>query len=138
MEVCTKMEEVYEFLKKCGYYFLATDERMQPRVRPFGTYLIYGGKLYIQTGKGKPVTKQIMANPKIELCAYDEETESWLRVSAMAIEDPRAEVQQAMLDAFPELKDRYAVNDGNTTCLYLTNVIASFENHNGEKKVVTF
>jgi len=32
-----EMQEVYEFLKKCGTYYLATVEGDQPRVRPFGT-----------------------------------------------------------------------------------------------------
>ena len=31
------MQEVYDFLKKCGTYYLATVEGDQPRVRPFGT-----------------------------------------------------------------------------------------------------
>ena len=31
------MHEVYEFLKQCGVYYLATVEGDQPRVRPFGT-----------------------------------------------------------------------------------------------------
>ena len=63
------MEEVYEFLKKCGSYFIATIDGDQPRVRPFGTLLIFENKLYIQTGKVKNVAKQIMKNPKIEICA---------------------------------------------------------------------
>ena len=62
------MEEVYEFLKKCGAYYLATVDGDQPRVRPFGTYLIFEGKLYIQTGKVKDVSKQMMANPCIHRC----------------------------------------------------------------------
>jgi len=132
------MEEVYEFLKKCGYYFIATEERSQPRVRPFGTYNIFDGKFYIQTGKGKPVAKQITANPKIEICAFDRESETWIRIAAMAIEDPRPEAQKSMLDAYPELQDRYAVGDGNTQVFYLRDVIATIESHTGEKKVITF
>ena len=51
------MQEVYDFLKKCETYYLATVEGDQPRVRPFGTVAIFDGKLYIQTGKSKPVSK---------------------------------------------------------------------------------
>ena len=57
------MQSVYEFIKKCGIYYLATVEGDQPRVRPFGTINIFEGKLYIQTGKVKPVSKQISADP---------------------------------------------------------------------------
>ena len=48
----------------------ATVEDNQPRVRPFGTAHIFEGKLYIQTGKVKPTSKQLAANPKAEICAF--------------------------------------------------------------------
>ena len=47
------MNEIYEFIKKCGTYYLATVEDNQPRNRPFGTVNLFDGKLYIQTGKSK-------------------------------------------------------------------------------------
>ena len=47
------MREVYEFLKNCGTYYLATVEGDQPRVRPFGTVDLFDGRLYIQTGTVK-------------------------------------------------------------------------------------
>lgn len=61
------MERVCKFLKDAGVYYLATVEGDQPRVRPFGTAHIFDGKLYIQTGKVKPVSKQLAANPKAEI-----------------------------------------------------------------------
>ena len=51
------MEEVKNFIKECGAYFLATVDGDQPRVRPFGTVNIFEGKLYIQTGTFKNVSK---------------------------------------------------------------------------------
>ncbi len=54
------MQRVYEFLKECGHYYLATIDGDRPRVRPFGTALIFEDKLYIQTGKVKDVSKQMM------------------------------------------------------------------------------
>ncbi|MDR0995652.1 MAG: pyridoxamine 5'-phosphate oxidase family protein, partial [Tannerella sp.] len=53
------MQEVYDFLKKCGAYYLATVDGEQPHVRPFGTIDCFEGKLYIQTGRTKDVAKQI-------------------------------------------------------------------------------
>jgi len=47
------MQEVYDFLKKAGAYYLATMDGDQPRVRPFGTVNIFEDKLYIQTNDGK-------------------------------------------------------------------------------------
>ena len=68
------MERVCKFLKEAGVYYLATVEGNQPRVRPFGTAHIFEGNLYIQTGKVKPVSKQIAKNPKAELCAFKDGT----------------------------------------------------------------
>jgi len=130
------MEEVYEFLKKCGMYFIATIDSDQPRVRPFGTVLIFEDKLYIQTGKVKNVAKQIMKNPKIEICAVA--GDKWIRVEAIAVEDDRTEPRQKVLDAHPQLKSMYSADDGNCEVLYLKNATATFYSFGGEPKVVRF
>lgn len=118
------MREVYEFLKKCKTYYLATVEGDQPRVRPFGTVDWFEDKLYIQTGKVKNVSKQIQRNPKIEICAFD--GQKWLRVAATAVRDDRVEAKAHMLDAYPELKGRYSATDDNTEVLYLKDITATF------------
>ena len=81
------MQEVYEFLKAAGTYYLATCEDGQPRVRPFGTVNLFDGRLYIQTGKVKAVSRQMHANPRIEICAMHEGR--WLRIEASATVDDR-------------------------------------------------
>lgn len=126
------MERVYEFLKKCGTYFLATCDDVKeghPHVRPFGTIEIFDGKLCFQTGKNKPVSKQLHHSPKFEICAYDPETQKWLRLSGDAVEEARIEAQVQMLDAYPELKGMYAPGDGVTEIFKIEHasaVIASF------------
>jgi uncharacterized pyridoxamine 5'-phosphate oxidase family protein len=130
------MEEVYEFLKQCGTYYIATIDGDQPRVRPFGTVLIFENKLYIQTGKVKNVAKQIMKNPKIEICAMT--GGKWIRVEAVAIEDDRIESRQKMLDAYPQLKGMYSADDGNNEVLYLKDVTATIASFGGEPKVIKF
>ena len=117
------MEEVCSFIKNCEYYFLATVEGDQPRVRPFGTIHIFDDKLYIQTGHKKNVAKQITQNPKVELCAYN--GKSWIRVQATLVEDERVEAKKSMLDAYPNLRGMYNENDGNTIVLYLKNAVAT-------------
>ena len=74
----TAAERVCAFLDEAQTYYLATVEGDQPRVRPFGTVELYEGKLYIQTGKVKPVSKQLAANPKAEICAFCKG--QWVRV----------------------------------------------------------
>ena len=77
------IERVCQFLNEAKTYYLATVEGDQPRVRPFGTAIIYNGKLYIQTGKVKAVSKQLAANPKAEICAFHNGT--WLRVAGVML-----------------------------------------------------
>jgi uncharacterized pyridoxamine 5'-phosphate oxidase family protein len=131
------MQEVHDFLKKCGHYFIATTEGDQPRVRPFGTVHIFDGKLYIQTGKVKNVAKQIKANPKIEICAYNG-SDQWIRIQAVAVEDDRREAKESMLNAYPSLKSMYSADDTNTLVLYLEEVVASIYSFSGEPKVIKF
>ena len=117
------MQEVYEFLKAAETYYLATVEGDQPRVRPFGTVHIFEGRLYIQTGRVKPVSKQIAANPKVEICAM--KGGEWIRVAATLVEDDRVEARQSMLDAYPSLQAMYKADDGNTQVFYLRDAVAT-------------
>ena len=117
------MNEVCEMLKKAGTYFIATCEDGQPRVRPFGTAHIYNGKLYIQTGKSKSVSRQLHKNPKLEICAMKDG--KWMRVEATAAEDDDREARVSMLEAYPNLKALYSPDDGNTEVWYLRNVTAT-------------
>ncbi len=130
------MERVCEFLKNAGTYYLATVEGDQPRVRPFGTAHIFEGRLYIQTGKVKPVSKQLAVNPKAEICVFKDG--KWVRIAGELVEDDRAEARKSMLDAYPELKTMYNENDGNTQVLYFKNATAVFTSFTGENEVVKF
>ena len=130
------MQEVCEFLKKCGTYYLATVDGDQPRVRPFGTIHIFEDKLYIQTGKSKDVSKQIQKNPKVEICGFAEG--KWVRVAGELVRDDRIEAKASMLDAYPKLKGMYSAEDDNTEVLYFKNATATFSSFTDAPKTVTF
>ena len=130
------MERVVQFLKDAEVYYLATTDGDQPRVRPFGTAHIFEGRLYIQTGKVKDVSKQIHANPKVELCAF--RNGEWLRVAGKLIEDDRLEARESMLDAYPTLKGMYAADDGNTEVFYFEDATATFSSFTKAPEVVKF
>lgn len=129
------IDEVCEFLKKVGTYYLATTEGDQPRVRPFGTAHIFEGKLYIQTGKKKDVAKQLAANPKFEICGFKG---TWVRVTGKLVEDPRIEAQQSLLDAYPSLQKMYAAGDGNTAVYYIEDGEVTFYSFTDEPRTVEF
>ena len=108
--VMENVERAAKFLKDAETYYLATAEGDQPRVRPFGTAHVYEGRLYIQTGKVKDVSRQILANPKVEICAFN--GDEWIRIAGSLVEDDRVEARASMLDAYPDLRAMYNENDG--------------------------
>ena len=130
------MERVCKFLKDAGTYYLATVEGDQPRVRPFGTAHIFEGRLYIQTGKIKLVSRQLMANPKAEICAFHNGT--WVRIAGELVEDDRVEARKSMLDAYPSLRKLYDESDGNTQVFYFRNAIATFSSFTAEPETIEF
>lgn len=130
------MQKVYEFLKNAETYYLATCEGDQPRVRPFGTVNIFDGKLYIQTGKVKCVSKQLALNPKAEICAFNKG--EWVRVSGELVEDDRVEAKKSILDAYPNLRAMYDENDGNTQVFYFKNATAVFSSFTSPSETVKF
>ena len=130
------MERVCKFLKDAGVYYLATVEGDQPRVRPFGTAHIFEGKLYIQTGKAKPCSKQILTNPKVEISAFHQG--AWVRIAGELVEDDRVEAKKSMLDAYPMLRGMYDENDSNTQVLYFKHAVATFSSFGAAPETVEF
>ncbi len=130
------IERICRFLDDAKVYYLATVEGDQPRVRPFGTALVYDGRLYIQTGKVKAVSKQISANPKVEICAFNDG--QWLRIAGELVNDDDIAVKTAMLDKMPELKAMYSAEDDNTQVLYFRNAKATFNSFTAPPETVKF
>jgi len=127
-------KEILEFFKNAHVFYLATSENGQPHVRPFGAVDLYEGKLYIQTGLVKDCAKQMIANPKVEICSFD--GNAWLRLTADAYHDPDVAAETHMLEANPGLKRRYAVGDGNMCVFRLDNIKAYIDSFTAPRKVL--
>ena len=130
------MKEVWEFLKKANVYYLATVENDKPKVRPFGTAEIFEGRLYIQTGKKKDVSKQIEKNPYVQICAFN--GSEWIRISGKLVRDDRIEPKEYMLEEHPELKGMYRADDDNTEVLYFEEIEATIYSFTSEPRVIKF
>ncbi len=130
------MEEVFDFLKKCGVFYVATIDGDKPRVRPFGAINIFEEKLYLQTGKVKSVSKQIEINPNVEISGMYEG--KWIRLEGKVIRDDRREAKVSMLDANPELKGLYSADDDNTEVLYFDHAKATICSFVEPPKVIEF
>ena len=130
------IQKVYDFLNEAETYYLATVDGDQPRVRPSGTVLLSDGKIYIQTGKVKDVSKQLAANPKAEICAF--KNGEWIRVSGELINDDSHDVKVAMLEKMPQLKAMYSADDDNMQVLYFKNATATFSSFTAAPETVKF
>ena len=119
------MNEVLEFLTSNPTFYLATIDGDQARVRHFGAVMKYEDKLYFATNNKKPVFKQLVANPKVEISTTSPKGE-WIRLSGNAVVDSRSEVKTAMLEAVPSLKRMYKSDDNIFEVFYLTNAVAVF------------
>ena len=132
----TGIDKVACFLENAQTYYLATVDGDQPRVRPFGTVLVYDNKLYIQTGKSKDVSKQISVNPKAEICTFNDGR--WLRVCGELVNDDTREIKEAMLEKMPQLKAMYSADDDNMQMLYFKNAVATFSSFTEAPEVIEF
>ena len=130
------MQKVHDFIKNCGTYYIATVDGDQARVRPFGTIHIFEGKLYIQTGHKKDVAKQIAADPKVELCAFN--GSEWIRLSGTLVDDPRIEAKKSMLDDYQSLRGMYDENDENTAVFFFKDAKARICSFTAPEETIEF
>ena len=131
------MQEVQNYLKECGTFYIATVDGDQPRVRPFGVSEIIDGRLYIMTGKVKDVYKQMAKNGKFEICALKKSAE-WLRISGTLVNDETLAVKEEFLRRNPGLKSMYKADDGNMAVLYIKDATARFCSFMAAEKKITF
>lgn len=132
------MQEVQNYLKECGTFYIATVDGDQPRVRPFGVSEIIDGRLYIMTGKVKDVYKQMAKNGKFEICALKKSGAEWLRISGTLVNDETLAVKEEFLRRNPGLKSMYKADDGNMAVLYIKDATARFCSFMAAEKKITF
>ncbi len=117
------MKRVVEELREAGVFYVATVEQDQPRVRPFGAVMDYKGKACFCTNNTKDVYKQLIENPKVEICGCKEDG-AWVRVTGKLIREDNDVARAAMLESVPGLKGMYQVGDGIFEVFYLTDASA--------------
>jgi len=131
------IEKVYYYLNDCMTYYLATVDGDKPKVRPFGTVLLDNGKLYIQSGKGKNVVRQISENPNVQICASKNDG-TWIRVTAELVADGSKEIREKMLEKMPTLKGMYSAEDDSMEMYWLKDAEAVFCSFTAEPETIQF
>jgi uncharacterized pyridoxamine 5'-phosphate oxidase family protein len=131
------MSEIVDLLKTAGVFYIATVEDDQPRVRPFGAVIEFDGKIYFCTNNRKDVFKQLMRNPKTEICGSLPDGR-WIRVVGTLVRDDNDAARAAMLEAVPMLKSMYGVGDGLFEVVYLDNAVATLYSMGGAPEVLNY
>ena len=131
------MQRIIDFLNDAGCYFLATAVGDGVSVRPFGSNLLFEGRLYMCMGDFKDVYKQLQANPKIAIAALGDEGK-WLRITGDVVFDTRPEPVEAMYRLIPSLKELYDEEERKLQVCYIDNGYAQFYSADGEEEDFAF
>lgn len=118
--------EAYEFIRACGYFFLATSSENQPNQRPMGMIYYNGKSLYIATDKRKKLFNEVEKNPLISIASYDISNRKWLRICGRAEEESSITIYKEMEEVFPRLKQKY-IGDEEYFCVILKINVDSVE-----------
>ena len=121
-------EDFVAYLENCGFFFVATVDVDQPKLRPFSYVAFVDGEVYFMTRKPKNVYKQLVKNPKVQIGAINGSME-WMRVTCKLVEDDSPKVRTAFLDKYPSMKESNAIDDPDYAFMKLTGITAEI----GEK-----
>lgn len=119
------MSREYEFLKKCGYFYVLTINGEFPAGRPFGAVMEAEGKLYISTSNENKVHKQLRENGNIQILAKKEGTREWLRITGKATECNELKMKQRMLEECPALSKHFPSVESENYLLFQVEVLAA-------------
>ena len=79
-------EEILAFAERNPAFSLATMDGEKPRVRLIMLAMVEDGELIFTTGRDKDVSRQMTANPAVELCFYSADEGRQVRIEGTAQE----------------------------------------------------
>lgn len=101
------VRDCHQFIRECGYFFLATSVDNQPRLRPFGMIHSNDNALYMATDKRKSVYSDLQENPKVEIASYNLNTRKWIRISGTAEVETSNQIRAEMMNIYSNLRQAY-------------------------------
>jgi uncharacterized pyridoxamine 5'-phosphate oxidase family protein len=124
------MMKATELLQQAKTFYIATMDGNQPRVRPFGAAVEIDGKTYICMNNKKKVFRQILKNPKVEICGMI--GSKWFRITGKVVRDDRHEARAEFLKQCPI--PMYKADDGLFEVFYFSELSGTLETFNGPKE----
>ena len=120
------IEKINDILTKAEEFYLATVDGDKPKVRPLGFHLLFEDKIYFGVGTFKDVYKQMQANPKVEIAAWD--GEHFLRYYGTADLSKNDTVVEKAFELMPEVKEMYESNGWEMGVFFLNDATAEIRN----------
>lgn len=105
---CPSVSDYCQFIRDCGCFFLATSVDDHPGLRPLGMIYTNDRALFLVTDKRKNMYSELMQNARIAIVACNPHTQKWLRLYGRAIAETSIPVREAVMNAYPTLKQTYA------------------------------
>lgn len=132
------MKPVLDFLTDVKTFYFATVDNDLPRVRPFGFFMEYGGKLYFGMGKHKESYRQLQKNPNVKVSAANA-AGRWIRIRGVVAFDDDPAALVAAFETMPFLKTIYNDETGfKMGLVYLTGGAAEIAGMDGYFERISF
>jgi uncharacterized pyridoxamine 5'-phosphate oxidase family protein len=132
------MKPILDFLAEAKTFYFATVDGDLPRVRPFGFFMEYGGRLYFGMGKHKESYSQLHKNPNVEVSATNA-AERWIRIRGIAEFDDDPQALRAAFEKVPFLKTIYNDETGfQMGLVYLMGGVAEITGMDGYHERFSF
>ena len=120
------IQKIDDILTKAEVFYLATVDGEKPKVRPLGFHLLFDDKIYFGVGTFKEVYKQMEANPKVEVAAWD--GEHFLRDYGTADLTKNEAVVEKSVELMPEIAEAYKSNGWEMGVFFLNDATAEIRN----------
>ncbi len=99
--------DCFQFIRECGYFFLATSVDGKPKLRPMGMLFSDDNTLFFATDKRKNVYSELTRNPSVELASYNMNTRKWIRITGSAETESSGKIREEMTALYPMIKQEY-------------------------------
>lgn len=103
--------DCFNFIRECGYFFLATSVQDTPKLRPMGFIYADDKFLYVATDNRKQVYCDLVRNPKVELACYNLNTRKWIRISGVVEEETSGIIRDKMISLYPMIRQEFVYQD---------------------------
>lgn len=111
------MDEVLEYLRECGAFFIAADRNGAPLAEPFREFCAFDGHICIMVDRDTERYQWLKEAPAVAIGAVHPD-KSWISITGRLAEDPREEARRAMDESFRDTLTNVEVKKDSTMTVF--------------------